>query len=131
MGVTEYTKINIGQVEDLAPQYGMDEICEARFARGALGAERIGMAYYQLKPGQRLPFGHRHAEDEEVYLVQSGTGRFKVGDHVFDVGPRDVVFVPPDSMRSWEAGADGLELIAFGSHSEGAGADMDQAFWPA
>ena len=100
--MSEYTKINIGEVEDLAPQYGMDEICQARFARGALGAQQIGMAYYELKPGQRLPFGHRHAEDEEVYLVQSGSGRFKVGDEVFGVGPHDVVFVPPHSMRSWE-----------------------------
>ena len=129
--MTEYTKINLGQVEDLAPQYGMDEICEARFARGALGAERIGMAYYQLKPGQRLPFGHRHAEDEEIYLVQSGAGRFKIGDEVFEVGPHDVVFVPPQSMRGWEAGEEGMALIAFGGHTEGAGADMDQAFWPA
>jgi quercetin dioxygenase-like cupin family protein len=129
--MSEYTKINIGEVEDLAPQYGMDQVTEARFARGALGAQQIGMAYYAVKPGQRLPFGHRHADDEEVYLVQSGAGRFKVGDDVFDVGPRDVVFVPPDSMRSWEAGEDGMELIAFGGHTVGAGADMDQAFWPA
>jgi quercetin dioxygenase-like cupin family protein len=129
--MSEYTKINIGEVEDLAPQYGMDEICQARFARGALGAQQIGMAYYELKPGQRLPFGHRHAEDEEVYLVQSGSGRFKVGDEVFGVGPHDVVFVPPQSMRSWEAGEDGMALIAFGGHTEGAGADMDQEFWPA
>jgi quercetin dioxygenase-like cupin family protein len=131
MSMSEYTKINIGEVEDLAPQYGMDQVTEARFARGALGAQQIGMAYYAVKPGQRLPFGHRHADDEEVYLVHSGAGRFKVGDDVFDVGPRDVVFVPPDSMRSWEAGEDGMELIAFGGHTEGAGADMDQAFWPA
>ena len=128
--MSEYTKLNIAEVEDLAPQYGMDEICEARFARRALGAQRIGMAYYALKPGQRLPFGHRHAEDEEVYLVQSGSGRFKVGDEVFGVGPRDLVFVEPDAMRGWEAGEEGLELIAFGGHTEGASADMDQAFWP-
>ena len=59
------------------------------------------------------------------------TGRFKVGDEVFGVGPHDVVFVPPHSMRSWEAGDDGMALIAFGGHTEGAGADMDQEFWPA
>jgi quercetin dioxygenase-like cupin family protein len=128
--MSEYTKVNIGEVEDMAPQYGMDQVCEARFARGALGAQQIGIAYYALKPGQRLPFGHRHDEDEEVYLVQSGAGRFKIGDEVFAVGARDVVFVPPHSMRSWEAGDDGMELIAFGGHTEGASADMDQEFWP-
>jgi len=128
--MSNYTKINIAEVEDLAPQFGMSETGESRFARGALGAQRIGLAYYKVNPGRRLGFGHRHAEDEEVYLVQSGSGRFKVGDEVFSVGPRDVVFVPPDSMRSWEAGEDGMELIAFGGHTEGAAADMDQEFWP-
>jgi mannose-6-phosphate isomerase-like protein (cupin superfamily) len=128
--MSNYTKINIAEVEDLAPKYGMSETGESRFARGALGAQRIGLAYYKVNPGRRLGFGHRHAEDEEVYLVQSGSGRFKVGDEVFSVGPRDVVFVPPDSMRSWEAGEDGMELIAFGGHTEGAAADMDQEFWP-
>ena len=111
--MSEYTKINIGEVEDLAPQYGMDEVCEARFARGALGAQQIGMAYYALKPGQRLPFGHRHAEDEEVYLVQSGAGRFKVGDEVFDVGPQDVVFVPPrlDAQLGGRRGRHGADRV--------------------
>jgi len=129
--MSNYTKINIAEVEDLAPQFGMSETGESRFARGALGAQRIGMAYYKLNPGRRLGFGHRHAEDEEVYLVLSGSGRFKVGDEVFDVGPRDLVFVPPDSMRSWEGDDGGMELVAFGGHTEGAAPDMDQEFWPA
>ena len=127
--MSEYVKVNIGEVEDLAPKFGMDTMGEARFARGALGAESIGCAYYKLKPDQRLGFGHRHESDEEIYLVLSGTGRFKVGDEVFDVGPHDLVFVPPTSMRGWECDAGGMELMAFGGHTEGATADMDQTFW--
>jgi quercetin dioxygenase-like cupin family protein len=127
--MSEYVKINIGEVEDMAPQYGMSELGEARFARGALGAERIGLAYYKLNPGQRLGFGHRHGEDEEVYLVLSGSGRFKVDDEVFEIGSHDLVFVPPQAMRSWECDDGGMELVAFGGHTEGAGADMDREFW--
>ena len=127
--MSDYSKVNIAEVEDLAPQYGMGEMGEARFARGSLGAERIGLAYYKLNPGQRLGFGHKHESDEEVYLVLSGTGRFKVGDEVFEVGPHDLVFVPPASMRGWECDDGGMELVAFGGHTEGAGADMDQEFW--
>lgn len=127
--MSDYVKVNIAEVEDLAPKFGMADVGEARFARGALGAERIGLAYYKLKPAQRVGFGHRHESDEEVYLVLSGSGRFKVGDEVFDVGPRDLVFVPPSSMRGWECGPEEMEMIAFGGHTEGAGADMDQEFW--
>ena len=125
--MSEYVKINIGEVEDMAPQYGMSELGEARFARGALGAERIGLAYYKLNPGQRLGFGHRHGEDEEVYLVLSGSGRFKVDDEVFEIGSHDLVFVPPHAMRSWECDDGGMELVAFGGHTEGAGAEIGRA----
>ena len=31
-------------------------------------------------------------------------------------------------MRAWEAGPDGLELIAFGGHVEGDG-EIDQGWW--
>jgi mannose-6-phosphate isomerase-like protein (cupin superfamily) len=127
--MSNYAKINIDEVEDLAPQFGMAEMGEARFARSAIGGERIGLAYYRLKPDQRLGFGHRHAEDEEVYMVLSGSGRFKVGDEVFAVGPRDLIYVPPQSMRGWEGDAGGMEVVAFGSHTDGAHADMDQEFW--
>jgi quercetin dioxygenase-like cupin family protein len=127
--MSNYVKVNIAEVDDLAPKFGMGDTGEARFARGVLGAEQIGLAYYRLKPTQRLGFGHRHDADEEVYLVLSGSGRFKVEDEVFEVAARDLVFVPPSSMRSWECGADGMEIIAFGSHSEGGVTDMDQEFW--
>ena len=127
--MSNYVKVNIAEVEDLAPKFGMDEMGEARFARGVLGAEQIGLSYYRLKPGQRLGFGHRHESDEEVYLVLSGSGRFKVEDDILEVGPRDLVFVPPSAMRGWECDADGMEMIAFGGHTEGAVTDMDQEFW--
>ena len=124
-----YTKVNFSDVKDLAPDFGMADTGEARFARGALGAERIGLSRYRVNPGQRLPFGHRHGASEETYVVLSGGGRFRVGDEVFDVEPQDIVYCAPDAMRAWEAGADGLEILAFGAHTEGEETEMDREFW--
>lgn len=123
-----YTKINLGEVEDLAPRYGMTGL-EARFARQALGAQRIGLAHYRLSPGQRLPFGHHHVESEEMYVVLAGAGRFRVDDDVFEVAPLDVVYCPPEAMRGWEAGPEGLEMLAFGGHAEGESVEMRQDWW--
>lgn len=125
---THYATINLDAAEDIAPKYGMAEMGQARFLRKDLGAEAIGMANYKLNPGQRIGFGHRHAECEEVYVVLAGAGRFKIEDEIVDVGPRDVVYCPPSSMRAWEAGPDGLELLAFGAHAEGDG-EMEQGWW--
>ena len=113
-----HTTSNLDEAKDLAPDFGMAEMGEARFMRSVLGAERIGMSRYQMNPGRRVGFGHRHTESEEIYVVLSGSGRFKLDDEILAVGPRDVVYVPPATMREWEAGDDGLELLAFGGHAE-------------
>ena len=124
-----YTKLNLSDVKDLAPDFGMDKLGQARFARQALGAERIGLAYYRVNPDRRAGFGHHHEQSEEMYVVLSGAGRFRVQDDVFDVGPRDVVYCSPGAMRAWEAGPEGLEMLAFGAHTEGENVPMQQGWW--
>jgi len=125
---TQHKTMSLDDAEDMAPKYGMGDVGSARFLRKDLGAEGIGMATYRLNPGQRVPFGHRHSDCEEVYLVLAGSGRFKIDDEIVDVAGRDVVYCPPKVMRAWEAGPDGLELIAFGAHVEADG-EIDQGWW--
>lgn len=120
--------MSLDAAEDMSPKYGMGDICQARFLRKDLGAEGIGLANYKLNPSQRVPFGHRHAECEEMYVVLAGSGRFKIGDEIVDVGARDVVYCPPSAMRAWEAGPDGMELLAVGDHVEGDG-ELEQGWW--
>jgi uncharacterized cupin superfamily protein len=123
-----YARTNIEHVEDLAAKFGMGEIGEARYLREDVGAEAIGMTYYRMNPGRRTGFGHRHKEAEEMYVVIAGTGRVKVGDEVIDLRARDVVRVAPATVREFEAGPDGMELLATGTHVEGDG-EMLQEWW--
>ena len=126
-----YTKTNLDDLDDQAKGHGLTSQ-EARFARQALGAERIGLAHYRVHPNQRIEFGHRHKSMEEAYVVLAGAGTFKVDDETFPVATHDVVRVEPASWRAWEAGPDGLELIAVGEHTEGADeSEMDMGWWPA
>lgn len=126
--MAKHTKINFDNAKDLAPEFDMQAMGEARFVRDALGAERIGLSQYRMNPGQRVGFGHRHGESEEIYVVIEGSGRFKVEDEVFPVAARDVVYCRPDAMREWEAGPDGLEMLAFGGHAEN-DAEMQPGWW--
>jgi uncharacterized cupin superfamily protein len=123
-----YALINIDDVEDLAAKFGMGELGEARYLRDDVGAEAIGLTYYRMNPGRRTGFGHRHKEAEEMYVVIAGSGRAKVGDEVIDLRLRDVVRVAPETVREFEAGADGMELLATGTHVEGDG-EMLQEWW--
>jgi mannose-6-phosphate isomerase-like protein (cupin superfamily) len=112
--VPAYTIRNLHEVEDSAPKFGFAEALEARFAREALECERVGLAYERLKPNARVPFGHRHGQQEEIYVVVGGGGRVKLDDEIVEVQPWDAIRVSPQTMRQFEAGPEGLELLAFG-----------------
>jgi quercetin dioxygenase-like cupin family protein len=120
-----FTHINLSDVEDAAPANGFGDRWEARVARQALGAEQTGVTHFRLRPGRRSPFVHRHAEAEEIYVILAGSGRIKLGDELAEVRPLDAIRVAPDVARAFEAGPDGLELVAFGPHHEGDGEPVD------
>jgi quercetin dioxygenase-like cupin family protein len=74
---------------------------------------------------------HRHREQEEVYLVVSGSGRLLLDGEVIDVGPWDAVRVAPEVNRAFEAGPDGLEFLAIGGPKpEGGDGETGTADWP-
>lgn len=123
-----YTHRNLGDVEDLAAKSGFGEFGEARFAHDDLGAVDTGPSLQSLRPGKRQAFAHRHHRAEEVYLVLRGSGRMKIGDEVFDVGPLDAIRVGPEQTRAFEAGPDGLEWLAFGPRLRG-DAELVQDWW--
>jgi mannose-6-phosphate isomerase-like protein (cupin superfamily) len=125
---TGYARINFDDVTDLAAQYGMGEIGEARYLREDVGAERLGMSLYRMNPGKRSGFGHRHREAEEMYIVLSGSGRVKIDDEILDLRPLDVVRVAPASVREFEAGPDGMHLLAAGEHVKDDG-ELLQGWW--
>ncbi len=131
--MSAWTKQNLGEVEDTAPGHGMGDLLEAHFAKAALGLEKTGLSHQHLKPGARLPFGHNHSVQEEIYVILSGSGELKVGDDLIPVGSRlDTVRVAPGAWRGVQAGSDGLELLAFGAPVTGeSDAEMDPGWWPA
>jgi mannose-6-phosphate isomerase-like protein (cupin superfamily) len=126
-----YTKINLrGDVEDMAPQFQMGEGIEAHFARKPLGLEKSGIAYFKLGPDYKLPFGHTHSEQEEIYLVVSGDANVKLDEEVVELGPLDALRIPPGVMRGMAAGPDGAELIAFGApNNENSDLEMVPGFY--
>ena len=131
--MSAWTKTNLGRVEDSAPPHGFEELLEARFANEALGLELTGLSHQYVKPGMRLPFGHTHSVQEEVYVVLCGSGNLRVEDELVELGGRlDAVRVGPGVWRGLEAGPDGLELLAFGAPvTAERDAEMDPGWWPA
>lgn len=126
-----YTHLNLKRdVEDMAPRFGYAPDLESRFAREPLGLERSGLGLYRIAPGYRLPFGHLHTEQEEVYVVVSGSVRMKVGDDVVELGRWDALRVAPGEWRAFEGGPDGAELLAFGApNTDNQDAEVQPGWW--
>jgi mannose-6-phosphate isomerase-like protein (cupin superfamily) len=124
-----YKSVNLKEVEDQAPKFGLSPDLEARFARVPLEAELIGITYQRLAPNLRLPWGHTHRTQEEIYVLVSGSGRMKLGDDVIEMQPWDAVRVHKDTMRGFEAGPDGAEVIAIGAPGGPGDAEMEQDWW--
>ncbi len=127
-----YTKQNLKEVEDQAPKFGMSPDLEFRMARVPLELENSGVSLFTLAPNFRFPFGHRHGEQEEVYVVVTGGARMKVEDDVVDLGPLDAIRIPGPVARGLEAGPEGAEVLAFGApNTENKDAEMQPGWWPA
>jgi quercetin dioxygenase-like cupin family protein len=114
-------------VEDSAVKFGFSPDLESRFARGALETDLLGISYQRLAPNVRGPFGHRHHEQEEIYVILGGSGRAKLEDEIVELRRFDALRVAPEVTRQFEAGPDGLELLAFGG---GAGGTQDAEVLP-
>jgi mannose-6-phosphate isomerase-like protein (cupin superfamily) len=125
----DFTKQNLKQIDDSAADRGPE--IEARLARKHLDSEHLGVSHFRYGPGYRAPFGHRHATQEEAYVVVSGSGRVKLDDEILELQEWDCVRVAPKVARAFEGGPDGLEFIAIGSdRPEGGDGEMVKDFWP-
>ena len=128
--MADYTKKNLrSDVEDQAPKFGMPSEMQSRFARRALGGETLGLSLFTLEPNFRIPFGHKHENQEEVYVVVRGSGRVKVEDEIVEVGEWDAIRVDKDTMRNFEAGPEGVEYLAFGAGTDPREVEMAQDWW--
>jgi mannose-6-phosphate isomerase-like protein (cupin superfamily) len=126
-----YTKLNVkDDIEDQAPKFGVSPDLEFRVARDPLEAEESAVSYLNVAPNYRLPFGHTHERQEEVYVVVGGSGRIKLDDEVVDLKQWDIVRIASDTVRNVEAGPEGIELILIGApKTDPNDAEMIQDWW--
>jgi quercetin dioxygenase-like cupin family protein len=130
--MADYTKQNLrDEVEDMGPQFGFAPNMQARFGRKPLGLANSGVSYFKLAPGFRVPFGHTHGEQEEVYVVLSGSARVKAGDDIVELAELDAIRLPAGLPHGMEGGPDGAEMIALGApNTDNKDVEMLQDFWP-
>lgn len=71
-----------------------------QFVKDATGATSCEISFGTLLTGTAVPFFHSHKENEENYIILSGSGKFQVDDAVFDIAEGSVVRVSTNCDRN-------------------------------
>src|SRR6202034_3407585 len=107
--MSRYATVNLLEVEDSVGDRAPG--IEGRFGRKHLDSRDLGVSLFRYAPNLRSPMAHSHREQEEAYVVVSGSGRVLLDDDLRELRLWDVVRVAPDVVRAFEAGPDGLDVV--------------------
>jgi mannose-6-phosphate isomerase-like protein (cupin superfamily) len=122
-----YSITNLQEIEDSVGERAPG--IEGRFARKHLDSSELGVSYFRYGPSKRSQMGHHHREQEEAYVVVGGSGRVKLDDEIVDLRLWDAIRVAPETVRAFEGGPDGLEIIAIGGSKPEGGDGVTVPDW--
>ncbi|MFH5797939.1 cupin domain-containing protein [Haladaptatus sp. CMAA 1911] len=83
----------------------------------ALGTDHVAINHYELEPGDSFGFCyHRHHEQEEVFVVESGTVTFETESGDVPVSAGELVrFGPGEFQRGTNRGTERVVALALGA----------------
>jgi mannose-6-phosphate isomerase-like protein (cupin superfamily) len=124
-----HTVVNLLELENVVGDRAPG--IEGRFARSKLDSRDLGVSHFSYGANIRSAAAHSHREQEEAYIVVSGSGRALLDGELQELSQWDVLRVAPEVVRAFEGGPDGLGLIVVGGPrpADGDGV-MGTAEWP-
>jgi quercetin dioxygenase-like cupin family protein len=127
--MSRFATVNLLDVDDSVGERAPG--IEGRFARKHLDSRDLGVSLFRYAANLRSPVAHSHREQEEAYVVVAGSGRVLIDGEVQELRQWDVVRVAPEVVRAFEAGPEGLDIIAVGGPKpEDGDGVMGTAVWP-
>ncbi len=127
--MSRFATVNLLDVEDSIGERAPG--IEGKFGRKHLDSRDLGVSLFRYAADLRSPMAHSHREQEEAYVVVSGSGRVLLDGEVHELRQWDVLRVAPEVVRAFEAGPDGLDLLAVGGPKPADGdGEMGPAEWP-
>ncbi|WP_284013896.1 cupin domain-containing protein [Halobaculum litoreum] len=106
----------------------IDDVAEGGFGNGVtmrkladpLGAEDLAINHYELAPGEGFSGGmHTHLDQEELFVVLSGTATFETPEETVDVAAGEAIrFAPGEYQTGSNEGDEPVEALALGAPAD-------------
>ncbi len=100
--MTNYKTTELGKIEDLV-KLENGKI----FLHDALELSSCEISVNSVPKGFKVPFNHRHKQNEEIYLILKGEGVITVDGTAVKVKEGSAVKILPDASRTIENTSDG------------------------
>lgn len=71
------------------------------FLKNELKLSGMEASINKLPPGMKIPFYHKHRENEELYIFIKGQGQFQVDGEIINVKEGTAIRVSPGGVRAW------------------------------
>ena len=86
-----------------------------------LGLRALGARLHVVQPGKSACPFHRHHGADELFLILSGTGDYRIGERRLPVKAGDCLGAPSggDAHQIFNTGSEPLRYIAFSNNSPG------------
>lgn len=93
-----YTKTELGTIADI-----MNKENGKAFLKDALQLTSCEISVNTMPAGTKLPFNHKHKQNEEVYIFLSGSGTMTLDNTVLAIQEGTCIKVLPEVSRCMEA----------------------------
>ena len=100
--MTNFKNIEIGTIQEIGQKYENGKA----FLHDALGLTSCEISVNSMPKGVKLPFNHKHKQNEEIYIFLKGEGTMTLDNETIQVKEGSCVKVLPEAKRTMEAKTD-------------------------
>ncbi len=104
--MTNYTKTELGKLENLETSYQNGKA----FLHDALNLTSCEISLNTMKKNTKLPFSHKHKQNEEIYIFVKGEGRMVLDDTTINFKEGSCIKVLPQVKRTMETDTDTIYI---------------------
>lgn len=105
--MANYTKTDLGVMDAVAKQDN-----GKAFLHDALGLTSCEISINTVPAGYKAPFIHKHIQNEEIYIILSGTGIMTIDGDDVTMTAGTCIRIAPDATRLMEnTGKDNMQFI--------------------